>query len=81
MVDALAKVGIPAFGPDAAAARIEASKVFSKDLMKKYGIPTAGYETFDDPAKVMDTSAARQVPGCYQGGWPGAGQRRADLPE
>ena len=34
--------------------RIEASKVFSKDLMKKYGIPTAGYETFDDPAKVMD---------------------------
>ena len=54
MVDALAAVGIPAFGPDAAAARIEASKVFSKNLMKKYGIPTAGYEVFDDPAKVMD---------------------------
>ena len=54
MVDALAKVGIPAFGPVKAAARIEASKVFSKDLMKKYGIPTAKYETFDDPAKVMD---------------------------
>ena len=54
MVDALAAVGIPAFGPDKAAARIEASKVFSKDLMKKYGIPTAGYEVFDDPAKVMD---------------------------
>ena len=54
MVDALAKVGIPAFGPDKAAARIEASKVFSKDLMKKYGIHTAKYETFDDPAKVMD---------------------------
>ena len=54
MVDALAKAGIPAFGPDKAAARIEASKVFSKDLMKKYGIPTAKYETFDDPAKVMD---------------------------
>ena len=53
MVDALAEVGIPAFGPDKAAARIEASKVFSKDLMKKYGIPTADYETFDDPAKVM----------------------------
>ena len=53
MVDALAAVGIPAFGPDKAAARIEASKVFSKDLMKKYGIPTAKYETFDDPAKVM----------------------------
>ena len=54
MVDALAAVGIPAFGPDKAAARIEASKVFSKDLMKKYGIPTAKYETFDDPEKVMD---------------------------
>ena len=49
MVDALAKVGIPAFGPDKAAARIEASKVFSKDLMKKYHIPTAAYETFSDP--------------------------------
>ena len=54
MVDALAAVGIPAFGPNAAAARIEASKVFSKNLMKRYGIPTADYETFDDPAKVMD---------------------------
>ena len=54
MVDALEAVGIPAFGPDKAAARIEASKVFSKDLMKKYGIPTAKYETFDDPAKVME---------------------------
>ena len=54
MVDALAKAGIPAFGPDKAAARIEASKVFSKDLMKKYGIPTAKYETFDDPAKVTN---------------------------
>lgn len=53
MVDELAKVGIPAFGPDKAAARIEASKVFSKDLMKKYGIPTARYETFDDPAQAM----------------------------
>ncbi|MDD6319411.1 MAG: phosphoribosylamine--glycine ligase [Oscillospiraceae bacterium] len=53
MVDALAQEGIPAFGPNAAAARIEASKVFSKNLMKKYGIPTADYETFDDPGKVM----------------------------
>ena len=54
MVDRLAEVGIPAFGPNAAAARIEASKVFSKDLMKKYGIPTAAYGTFDDPAKAME---------------------------
>ena len=47
-VDALHAVGIPCFGPDAKAARIEASKVFSKDLMKKYGIPSAAYETFDN---------------------------------
>ena len=48
MVDALAEKGIPAFGPNNAAARIEASKEFSKNLMKKYGIPTARYETFSD---------------------------------
>ena len=47
MVDALAEKGIPAFGPSRAAAVIEGSKVFSKNLMKKYGIPTARYETFD----------------------------------
>ena len=52
-VDALSAAGIPCFGPDKKAAVIEASKAFSKDLMKKYGIPTAKYETFDDPAKVM----------------------------
>lgn len=48
MVDALAAKGIPAFGPNKAAAAIEGSKVFSKNLMKKYGIPTANYEPFDD---------------------------------
>ena len=47
-VDALEAVGIPAFGPRANAAIIEGSKVFSKNLMKKYGIPTAAYEVFDD---------------------------------
>lgn len=50
MVDALEEVGIPAFGPNKSAARIESSKVFSKDLMKKYSIPTAEYEVFTDPA-------------------------------
>lgn len=48
LVDRLEAAGIPAFGPTAAAARIEASKAYSKGLMKKYGIPTALYETFDD---------------------------------
>ena len=47
-VDRLHALGIPCFGPVAAAAQIEASKVFSKNLMKKYNIPTAKYETFDD---------------------------------
>lgn len=47
-VDELSKIGIPCFGPDSKAAIIEGSKVFSKDLMKKYGIPTATYETFSD---------------------------------
>lgn len=49
MVDRLEEAGIPAFGPKKSAAIIEASKVFSKNLMKKYGIPTASYEVFDDP--------------------------------
>ena len=48
MVDALAEAGIPAFGPRKNAAVIEASKSFSKDLMKKYNIPTAKYEIFTD---------------------------------
>ncbi len=47
-VDALEAAGIPCFGPRANAAIIEGSKAFSKNLMKKYGIPTASYETFDD---------------------------------
>ncbi|MDR2803744.1 MAG: phosphoribosylamine--glycine ligase [Treponema sp.] len=46
MTDALAAAGIRAFGPVKAAARLESSKIFAKNLMKKYGIPTADYETF-----------------------------------
>ena len=47
-VDLLEAQGIPCFGPNKAAAIIEGSKIFSKNLMKKYGIPTAAYETFSD---------------------------------
>ena len=47
-VDALTEAGVPCFGPRKNAAIIESSKAFSKDLMKKYGIPTASYETFTD---------------------------------
>lgn len=54
MVDAFDEAGIRAFGPNKNAAIIEASKVFSKDLMKKYNIPTAMYETFDNSAEAVD---------------------------
>lgn len=52
-VDKLNEVGIPCFGPKANAAIIEGSKSFSKNLMKKYGIPTAEYEVFDDMDKAL----------------------------
>ena len=52
-VDALEAKGIPCFGPRANAAVIEGSKVFAKNLMKKYGIPTAAYEVFEDPAEAL----------------------------
>ncbi|MBQ3479850.1 MAG: phosphoribosylamine--glycine ligase [Clostridia bacterium] len=53
-VDRLHELGVKCFGPDAKAARIEASKVFAKNLMKKYGIPTAAYESFEDARKALD---------------------------
>ncbi|MBR5236139.1 MAG: phosphoribosylamine--glycine ligase [Clostridia bacterium] len=53
MVDRLEEEGLKAFGPRQNAAIIEGSKVFSKDLMKKYGIPTAAYEVFDDSEKAI----------------------------
>ena len=58
-VDALTAAGIPCFGPDKKAAIIEGSKVFSKNLMKKYGIPTARYEVFsnaDDALVYLETA-------------------------
>lgn len=59
MVDALADAGIRAFGPNKAAAQIEASKVFSKNLMQKYHIPTADYAVFHDPAETLSYIKAR----------------------
>ena len=53
MVDALEAEGFPCFGPRKNAAIIEGSKAFSKDLMKKYGIPTAAYETFTEMDKAL----------------------------
>lgn len=54
MVDKLNEAGFKTFGPRANAAILEGSKVFSKALMKKYGIPTAGYETFTDAEKAIE---------------------------
>lgn len=53
LVDELEAAGLRAFGPRKNAAILEGSKAFSKDLMKKYNIPTAAYETFDDPKKAL----------------------------
>ena len=61
-VDALERVGIPAFGPKANAAIIEGSKVFSKNLMKKYNIPTARYEVFDNAAAALEYIEGCPIP-------------------
>ena len=61
-VDALNEIGIPCFGPSKAAAIIEGSKVFSKNLMKKYGIPTAGYEVFSDAEKALEFIKDAPIP-------------------
>lgn len=62
LVDALQAAGLRAFGPDRKAAELEGSKVFSKDLMKKYGIPTAAYETFDDPGEALRYLETARMP-------------------
>lgn len=61
-VDALEENGIPCFGPRKNAAIIEGSKVFSKDLMKKYGIPTATYEVFSDADKALEYVETCPIP-------------------
>ena len=61
-VDRLNEIGIPCFGPDAKAAIIEGSKAFSKDLMKKYGIPTATYEIFTNIHKALAYVQTAPIP-------------------
>ncbi len=61
-VDALEAHGISCFGPRASSAIIEASKVFAKDLMKKYGIPTAKYEVFTDCAAALEYLETAPIP-------------------
>ncbi|MDE6925167.1 MAG: phosphoribosylamine--glycine ligase [Acetatifactor sp.] len=62
LVDALEAEGIRTFGPRKNAAILEYSKAFSKDLMKKYGVPTAGYENFDDPDKALAYLETAKMP-------------------
>ena len=62
LVDALEEKGIECFGPRANAAIIEGSKVFSKNLMKKYGIPTAEYEVFDNAQKALEYLETAPIP-------------------
>ena len=61
-VDELTKAGVPCFGPDKKAAIIEGSKVFSKNLMKKYGIPSAAYEIFDNPESALSYLETAPLP-------------------
>lgn len=62
IVDVFEERGLRVFGPRKNAAIIEGSKAFSKDLMKKYGIPTAAYETFDDPQKARKYLETAKLP-------------------
>ncbi len=62
VVDALEEVGVPCFGPRANAAIIEGSKVFSKNLMKKYNIPTATYEVFEDMDEALKYLETAPIP-------------------
>lgn len=62
LVDVLKEAGVRVFGPDKKAAILEGSKAFSKDLMKKYHIPTAAYETFDNPEAALAYLETAKMP-------------------
>lgn len=62
LVDEMEAAGLRVFGPRKNAAILEGSKAFSKDLMKKYDIPTAAYETFDDPNKAVEYLKTANMP-------------------
>lgn len=67
IVNAFEEKGLRVFGPRQLAAMIEGSKAFSKDLMKKYHIPTAAYENFDDPQKALEYLGDRENADCFEG--------------
>ncbi len=73
-VDELAKIGVPSFGPDKKAAIIEGSKVFSKNFMKKYNIPTADYEVFENPADALKYLETAKIPTVVKADGPALGK-------
>ena len=79
IVDVFEKEGLRVFGPRKNAAILEGSKAFSKDLMKKYGIPTAAYENFRRPGQGAGLSGDGGFPDCAEGRRPGSRKGRADL--
>ncbi|MBI5201956.1 MAG: phosphoribosylamine--glycine ligase [Elusimicrobia bacterium] len=62
LADGLEAFNIPVFGPSQEAAKLESSKAFAKDFMKRHGIPTAGYESFTDAARAADAAAELELP-------------------
>lgn len=62
IADRMTRNGVPVFGPSKAAARIESSKVYSKELMERAGVPTAGFASFSDPAEAADYVRDRGAP-------------------
>ncbi len=73
-VDELNKIGVPCFGPDKKAAIIEGSKVFSKNFMKKYNIPTAEYEVFDSAEKALEYLKTAKIPTVVKADGPALGK-------
>ncbi len=79
VVDAFEAEGLRVFGPRKNAAILEGSKAFSKDLMKKYNIPTAAYENFHRSAGSACLSGDRKMPDRFESGRTGTGKRCTDL--
>lgn len=73
-VDELKKIGVPSFGPDKKAAIIEGSKVFSKNFMKKYNIPTAEYEVFTDAKEALEFLKTAKIPTVVKADGPALGK-------
>lgn len=80
IVDVFEAEGLRVFGPRKNAAILEGSKAFSKDLMKKYDIPTAAYENFDDPKSSGIFKNGSKIPDRSESRWPCTWKRCSDLP-